>query len=243
MNQTFYTRCNFNECSVIGDDNNLTLNVVAHIEALVESIPRMGSELLKTQCNAAFLVVEVENNHVYLLIQANHFVRIAYAAPRKVGNVDKSVNTTEVDEYAVGGDVLNRTFKDLSFFKLGNDFFLLCFKFFFDKSLVRNNHVAELLVDFNHLEFHGFANKYVVVPDRMYVDLTSGEEGFDAEDVYNHATFGAALNVTLNNFFVFKSGVNTFPAFAKACLLVRKNQLTLFVFLIFDVNFNSVANF
>ena len=156
--------------------------------------------------------------------------------------MDKSVNTTEVNEYTISGDVLNRTLEDLTFFELGNDFFLLCFKFFFDKSLVRNNHVAELLIDLNHLEFHGFANKYVVVPDGMYVDLASRKEGFDAEDVYNHATFGAALNVTLNNFFVFKSGVNTFPALAKTCLLVRKNQLTFFVFLIFDVNFNSVAN-
>ena len=157
--------------------------------------------------------------------------------------MDESVNTTEVNEYTVSGNILNRTLKDLTFFELGNDFFLLCFKFFFDKSLVRNNHVAELLVDFNNLELHGFANKYVVISDRMNVDLASWKEGFNSEDVNNHATFSATLDITLNNFFVFKSGVNTFPALAKACLLVRKNQLTFFVFLIFDVNLNSVADF
>ena len=50
--------------------------------------------------------------------------------------VDKTVNTAQVDEYTVRGDVLNGTLKYLTLLKLADDLFLLLLKLLFDKSLV-----------------------------------------------------------------------------------------------------------
>ena len=41
----------------------------------------------------------------------------------------------------------------------------------FDERLVRNDHVAELLIYLDDLEFHGLVHVYVVVADRLHVDL------------------------------------------------------------------------
>ena len=220
VDETFNTGSDFNECTIVGDDNNLTLNMVAFFQVSVEGIPWMRSELLQTKSDTLLVVVEVEDNDIDLLVEGNHFVWIAYAAPRKVCDVDESVNTAKVNEYTVRGDVLDSTFENLTLLKLADDFFLLCLKLSFDKSLVRNNNIAEFLVDLDNLELHSLAYEHIVVAYRMNVDLAAGKECFDAEYINNHTTLGAALDITLDNLFVVESGIDALPALAQTSLLV-----------------------
>ena len=241
MDKTLNARSDLNECTVISDNNDLTLNVVAYLEILVESIPWVRSELLQTESDTLLLVIEVEDNNVNLLVECYNLVWIAYAAPREVCNVDETVNTTEVNEYTVRCDVLNCTLEDLTLFELADDLLLLCFQLSLDESLVRNNYVAELLVDLNNLELHCLAYEYVVVAYWVNVNLASREECLNSEYINDHATLSAALDVTLDNFFVLKSCVNTLPALAKTSLLVREYELTLAVLLILYINLNLVA--
>ena len=131
----------------------------------------MRSELLQTEGDATLLVVEVEDHDIDLLVELHHLVGIVDAAPREVCDVDESVNTTEVNEYTVRGDVLDSTFEDLTLLELTDDLLLLSLNLLLDKSLVRYNDVAELLVDLDHLELHGLANELVVVAYGMNVDL------------------------------------------------------------------------
>ena len=156
--------------------------------------------------------------------------------------MDKTVYATQVDEYTVRGDVFDSTFQDLAFFQFANDFFLLLFQLSFDKSFVRNHHVFEFLVDFNHFEFHGFVNKYVVVADRFNVDLRTWQECFDTKYVNNHTAFSTAFDKAFDDFVVVKSFVNAFPRLSAASFFVRKHQLTFFIFLRFDVNFYFVTD-
>ena len=55
--------------------------------------------------------------------------------------------------------------------KLTDDFLLLSFKFFLNKCLVRNNYIAELLIDLDNLEVDCLVYELVVVTDRLDVDL------------------------------------------------------------------------
>ncbi len=96
---------------------------------------------------------------------------MAYAAPRKVGDVDKTVNASEVDEYTVSGDVLNDTLEHLTSFELGDDVLLLLLELGFDKSLVRNDNILEFLVDLYNLEFHSLTNEDIVIADGLYINL------------------------------------------------------------------------
>ncbi len=168
-------------------------------------------------------------------------MRIAYAAPREVCDVDESVNTAEVNEYTVRSDVLDSTFKNLTLLQFADNLFLLCFQLSLNECLVRNNNVAELLVDLDNLEFHSLAYEYVVVAYGVNVNLASGQECFDAEYVYNHTALCTALDVALDDFAILESSVDALPALAQAGFLVRKNELSLLVLLILYVDFNLVA--
>lgn len=92
---------------------------------------------------------------------------------------------------------------------------------------MRNDNIAELLIDFNNLEFHCLAYELVVVAYRMDVNLAAGQECLDAEYVYNHATFGTALDVTLDNILIVKRGVDALPALAEAGFLCEKGSADL----------------
>ena len=134
--------------------------------------------------------------------------------------MDKSVHSAEVNEYTVRSDVLNSSFEYLTLFEFTDNFFLLCFQLSFDKSFVRNNDIFEFLIDLDDLEFHCFAYEYIVVAYRVNVNLTAWQECFNSEYVNNHTALSTALDVTLDNLFIFESCVNTVPTLAEACLLV-----------------------
>ena len=171
VDQAFYARSDFDECTVIGHHDNFAFYFVTYFQVRIQSVPRMRSQLFQTQCDTLLLVVEVKDNHIDLLVKLYHFFRVAHTSPREVGDVNQTVYAAQVDEDAVRGDILNGTLEYLSFFKLADDFFFLLFQFGFDKSLVRNNDILEFLVDFNDLEFHSLSYEYIVVADRFHVDL------------------------------------------------------------------------
>ena len=127
MDQTFHTWSDFYECTIVGHHNHFTLHAVANLEVWIESIPWMRHELLQAESDALLLFVEVENNHIELLVRLNDVVRIVNTAPREVGDVDKTIYATQVDEHTVRGDVLNSTFEYLTLFELSDDFLALLF--------------------------------------------------------------------------------------------------------------------
>ncbi len=126
--------------------------------------------------------------------------------------MDEAVYAAKVDEYAIGGDVLDSAFEYLTLFEFGDDLLLLLFEFGFDECLMRYNDVAELLVDLHNLEFHSLANEDVVVADGLHVDLRAGEECLYAKHIDNHAALCAALDESLDDFVVFESLIDAFPS-------------------------------
>ena len=242
VDQAFYARSHFDECAVVGHNDNFTLDFVADLDFGSESVPGMGLELLETEGDTLLLVVEVEDNDVELLVELNNLFGMAYAAPGKVGDVDETVDAAQVDEYAVGGDVLDGTLEYLAFFELGDDFALLLLELGLDEGFVADNHVAEFGINLNDLEFHGLANEDIVVADGLDVDLRAGEEGLDAEYVDNHAAFGAAFDEALDDFVVFEGSVDAVPRAGCAGLAVGEDELTLLVFLVLDEDFHNVAD-
>ena len=107
---------------------------------------------------------------------------------------------------------------------------------------MRYDNIAIFLIDFNNAEFHCFANEYIVVADRLNINLRTREECLCAKHVNNHAAFGFALDEALNNLLVVESLIDTLPAASSTSLLVREDELSVLVFLILDVNLYFVAD-
>ena len=101
MDESFYARLNLHKSTVVCYNDYLALHAVANFEFCVECIPWVRSELLETKGDAVLLVVEVKDNHIDLLVELNHLVRIINTTPREISDMDESVNTAKVNKHAV----------------------------------------------------------------------------------------------------------------------------------------------
>ena len=242
VDQTLDTRCDLDERAVVGHHDNLALHVVAHLQVGIQRLPGVRSELLQTQCDTLLGIVEVEDNHADLLVERNDLFGVVDAAPRQVGDVDQTVHAAQIDEHAVRSDVLDRTLEDLALLELRHDYLLLRLELGLDQRLVRNDDVTELLVDLHNLELHRLIYIYIVVAERLHVDLRTRQEGLDAEYIDDHTALGAALDVTLDDFVLLEGLVHTIPRLELTRFLVRKSQLTVLILGRLDVNLDLVAD-
>ena len=105
-----------------------------------------------------------------------------------------------------------------------------------------NDNVLIFLIDLDNLEFHGLAHEYIVVADRLDVNLASGKECLDAEDVHDHTALCAGLHVSLYNLALVERLVDHIPGTELTSLLVRKNELSFLVLRGLYVNLDLVTN-
>ena len=101
MDQTFYARSDFDECTVVSHNDYFTFHLVTYLQVSIRSIPWVRSQLFQTKSNTFLFVIEIKDNYVQLLIQFNYFFRIAYTPPRQVSDMNQTIYTTKVDEYSV----------------------------------------------------------------------------------------------------------------------------------------------
>ena len=81
MDEALYAGSDLNECTIVGDNDNLTLNVVTNLEVRIKSIPRMSLELLQTESDSLLVLIEVEDNDIDLLVKGNNLLRMVDSAP------------------------------------------------------------------------------------------------------------------------------------------------------------------
>ena len=105
------------------------------------------------------------------------------AAPCHVGDVEQAVDTAEVDERAVIGEVLDQTLGDRAFGEAFEQRFALGRVFAFDDGAAGHHDVVTLAVNFNHLEFKRLAFEVAGIAHRTHVDQRTREEGANGLDV------------------------------------------------------------
>ena len=241
VEQSFHARGDFHERTVVRHDDHATLDLGSFHQVLAERIPWVRGELLHAQGNPLLVVVEVQDHHVDLLVHFHHLFRVTHTAVAHVGDVHQTVDASEVDKHAVRSDVLDGAFEDLTHFEALDDETLLLFELGLNEGLVRHHDVLELLVDLDNLEFHLLADVLVEVADGLDVHLRSWEERFQTKDVHDQATFGAALDRTLDDHVFFLGLVHLVPSVVDACRLVADHELAVGVFLLFNEHRNFVT--
>ncbi len=216
--------------------------MVAFLEVRIEGIPGVRSELLETEGDATLGLVEVENDHVDLLVELDNLFGVVDAAPAEVGDVDETIHAAEVDEDTVAGDVLHDAFQHLTLLEVADNLGLLSLDLVLDESLVADDDVLVFVVDFDDLELHGLVDIDIVVADGFDIDLAAGKEGLDVlEDGDDETAFGAALDITGDDLLVVVSLVDALPALEDTGFLVAEHQLAVAVLLALDIDLNLVA--
>ena len=107
MHKAFDARSEFDKSAVVGNVDNLAGDTNAREVLIRNERPGIGLQLLVAERNAFLLAVVLEHLDGDLVADLEQLRRMVDAAPRKIGDVQKAVNSAEVDEDAVVGDVLD----------------------------------------------------------------------------------------------------------------------------------------
>src|SRR5205814_6209158 len=78
------------------------------------ALPRVALELLHAKADALRLAVDADDLHLHRVADAEHLGRVIDALVGNVGDVQQTVDSSEVDERAIVGDVLDHALDHLT---------------------------------------------------------------------------------------------------------------------------------
>ena len=196
--------------STVGDQiDDLALHAAVDREAFVEVLPRRVFELLETERDLFFFAIDLEDHHFDFLSMLQHFAGVVDPAPRHIGDVQQSVDATEVDECTEVGNIRDGTGDLLAFVDLAQDG-VSCFGTFLLLQLATaDDDVASFFVNLEDDGANGAADELTQVGLSTDVHLRGGHEdrhaNIDQEaalDLPDTKAFDlVAFVVVLENFF------------------------------------------
>src|SRR5215469_3771199 len=107
VNEAFNSLLQLDERAVIGDRENASMDACAHRVALRGIEPGVRRELLKAERDALLILVELEHLDLNLVADVDQVAGMREASPAHVGDVQQAVDSAEVNERAVVGQVLH----------------------------------------------------------------------------------------------------------------------------------------
>src|SRR5262249_35734721 len=137
VHQAFDAALELDEGTVVGDADDLAAHTRSDREALVHRRPRVRHDLLHAQRDAGALPIVIATDDAQGIPDVDDIGRFVDATPRHVGDMQETVETAEVDEGAVVGDVLHRAFEDHAFLENLERLFLHRFALAFHDSAAR----------------------------------------------------------------------------------------------------------
>ena len=122
VDQTLDTGFQLDKGAVVGDVGHAAGMNRADRELVGDRIPRIGLKLFHAQADAVGVLVDLDDLDLDGFADRQDLGRVVDAAPGHVGDVQQAVNTAQVDEGTVFGDVLDHAFDRLTFGQVGDDF-------------------------------------------------------------------------------------------------------------------------
>ena len=203
VHQAFHAGFQFHERTVVHQVGDLAGALGTFGEAGGDVLPRIGHQLLEAQGDLVVLAVEGEHLQGQVLTHGDHFLGMADALPAHVGDVQQAVQTAQVHEHAVFGDVLGLAVHDLAFFQGAQQILTLGITLFFQQHAAGNDHVAAAAVDLQHAEFEFLVDQSVHVGHGTQVHMRARQKSFNPADVHGVAALDATHDVALDDPVVF----------------------------------------
>ena len=107
VDQAFDARLQLDECAVVGDVGHAARVDGVQRVLRLDRVPRIFLELLHAQADAVGFLVDLDDLDLDGLADRQDLGGVVDAAPGHVGDVQQAVDTAQVDEGAVFGDVLD----------------------------------------------------------------------------------------------------------------------------------------
>jgi len=197
VHQAFDALFELHEGAVGHDVHHFAVVLATHGVASLDTFPRGGLALLEAQRDA--LAVEVDPQHLDLdlLIEFDHLRGVVDTPPGHVGDVQQTIDATEVHEYAEVGDVLDLTGAGLPLFDVFQQGLLLLLPLFLEQLAAGDYDVHALRIDLDDPSPNRFSDEIGDVVRAAQVDLAGGQEDVDALHIHEQAALDLALDDAL----------------------------------------------
>src|SRR6185436_11132362 len=183
VDQALHARLQLHERAVVGDVGDGALVARAHRIFRLDAGPRIGLQLLHAQRDALRLGVDADDLDLDRLAHVDDLARMVDPPPRHVGDVQQTVDTAEIDERTVVGDVLDDAVDDLALGQLGHDLGALLGAGGLEDLAAGDDDVAAAPVHLQDLEGLRGVHERAHVAHRAHVHLAAGQEGNGAVQV------------------------------------------------------------
>ena len=242
VDEAFDARLQLDERAVVGDVGDAALEALADGVARLDRRPRIFLKLLHAERDAVRLVVDLDDAHLHLLADAQHFGRMVDAPPGDVGDVQQAVDAAEVDERAVVGDVLDRAVDHLTLGEVGDDLVALLGAALFEHGAARDDDVAAAAIHLQDLERLGDVHQRRDVAHRADVDLAARQERHRAVEVDGEAALDLVEDDAVDLLVLLERLLELDPALLAARLVARNDGLAERVLDALEIDLDFVAD-
>src|SRR5262245_54170445 len=164
------------------------------------------------------------------------------AAPRDVGDMQQSVNASEIHERAVVGDVLHDTIDHLTFFKILHQLLSLLGARLFEYRAARDDDVAAPAIHLQDLKLLRHIHQWSHIADRADVDLGPRKEGHGAIKIDREAALHLIEDDPLNLLAAVEGFLQFAPAFLASRFVARQHGFAERVLDPLEIDFNLIAD-
>ncbi len=144
--------------------------------------------MLQAEGDLFLFVVDVQDHHLDLVVDLDHFGRVIDAAPAHVGDVEQTVDTAQIDERAEIGDVFDDALAHLADFQLLEQLRLLLRPLGLDQAAAADDDVPAGFVDLQHQALDLFADVLADIVRPADIDL-AGRQKYVNADIDQEAAF------------------------------------------------------
>ena len=230
VNQALDTLFELGKAAVVGEVGNTRLDAAAFGVTVGDFDPRIFAQLLEAEGNPVALAIELEDLDVDFLTHFDDLGGVLDTLPRHVGNVQQTVNTTQVHERAVVCEVLDNTLDGHAFLQRLKQGFTLNAVGRFHHGAAGHHHVVALLVQLDDLEFEFLVLQVRGITNRAHINQRARKERADGIDINSKATFDLAVDNTLDHFVRLVRGFEFFPGLGTLGFFAGQLGLTETVF-------------
>src|SRR5690554_3629318 len=243
VNQTFNALFQLGKAAVVCQVGYTCSNTGILRVTSLDFYPRIFAQLLQTQRNAVALTVKLQDFNIDFVSHIHDFARMLDALPGHISDVQQAVNTAQIYERAVVGQVLDDTLDFQTFSQGFQQSFTLLAVFSFQNGAAGNNHVVTLLVQLDNLELEFFVLQVRGIANRTNVYQGAWQEGTDTGQINSETTFDLAVDDAFNHFFIFEGLLKYLPGLSALGLLTGQAGFTETVFNCIESHVDNVADF
>src|SRR5581483_7284685 len=176
VNQAFNALFELDEGAVIGDAHHLAVEAGADRVVLCRIVPRVGEDLLHAQRDALALRVVLEDDHFDLVADLDGFGGMLQTAPGHVGDMQQAVDSAEIHEGAVVGDILDRAFEDHALLEHLQGLLLERGPLAFHHGAPGDHDVAARAVELENLKARALPDIAIEIARWTGIDMRPGQE-------------------------------------------------------------------